>query len=494
MKLVTKCLNQIPKALLLSGFLLLTVTTEVRAQEMVWQKIWPNVKGWFDCMARGDSGFFYAAGSMKVIRNFNQPAQFRDTLEGIILTKLTPEGDTVWFKKVCDDVYQGTANNIVFMDVDQNGLLHIGLQWFAWPIGNEYRIYTVFQSTGFSFLSAHIPFYTTSSLIGMSSDFSGHHYLYGQRETSSGSGSYEMFCIKVNSQGEEVYDKGFSPSNHPNCTAQYAEPMPGGKLRLSGNKGKTIVALELDSAGNELAYKQFIDNPFGFVQQDGAFVQQAERGYFFVSNNSWDGTSGSTTQSYVSKVDSLGNVVWSETKTGRSSRAVPTLSGGYFIAGLHAGVISFMSFDPLNQLNWTVPTSTTSIPGGKSISKLLFLNDNSGILYGRNVFNGNINPFAMKVSNVGYPVDPSNPQPPVLATREKLISIGWGRAFPNPTVGKFQIAGDGTLRLMSLQGQVLLEQKYAAGQVLDLSAYPSGHYLYQIRSERGNVSGRIVKE
>lgn len=494
MKLVTKCLNQIPKALLLSGFLILTVACEVSAQEIMWEKYWPNVKGRFDCMVQGDSGYYFGCGPMKVIRNFNQPAQFRDTLEGIILTKLTPEGDTVWFKKICDDISGGNTYDIVFMTLGSDGLIRLGLYWYEWNVAYEYRIFSVFQSTGFSFLSAQAPYFTAPFLLGMTSDKDRNQYLFGEREKNMGSGTYEMFCIKVNPDGAVVYDKGFSPGGHPSCAAQYAEPMPGGKLRLSGNKGKTIVALELDSAGNELAYKEFIDNPFGFVQQGGAFVQQAERGYFFVSNNSWDGTSGSTTQSYVSKVDSLGNVVWSETRSGSFTRLSPNSAGGYLTVGRHSGEISFLSFNNQNQLNWAVSTNTSLIPGRKGTGKLLFLNDNSGIHYGLNINNGNFNPFAMKVSNVGYPVDPSNPQPPVLATREKLISIGWGRAFPNPTVGKFQIAGDGTLRLMSLQGQVLLEQKYAAGQVLDLSAYPSGHYLYQIRSERGNVSGRIVKE
>lgn len=463
-----------------------------QSQQILWEKYWPNVRGQFDAMVQGDSGFYYGVGVMKVIRNYNQPVQFQDTLEGVILVKLTEEGDTVWFRKICNQP-SNLVSDVAFMEKGADGILHIGMVSYRWS-ELEYRIYNAVPTTGFSFLAIQIPYSTAPTLYGMTQDGADNLYLYGEREQALFSGIYEMFCIKINSAGMVVYDKGFSPGGHPSCAAQYAEPMPGGKLRLSGNKGKTIVVFELDSLGNTTHYQEFIDNPFGFVQQTGAFVQQAERGYFLVSNLTWDGSSSaSATQSYISKVDSVGNIIWSQTRTGAIARLSPNSTGGYLVAGSYLGNLSFESNNINNQPIWSVNTTSSSIPGIKWSEKLLFLNDNTGIGYGYNFINGRYYPFAMKVGNVGYPVDPSNPQPPVLAVSEPVSASWLSRAYPNPTTGRFQFVRGGQLRLVNPQGQILLEQSYLPGQTLDISHLPPGVYLYSLLGPEGKGHGRIVK-
>lgn len=302
-----------------------------------------------------------------------------------------------------------------------------------------------------------------------------------------------MVCVKINTSGQIAYQNGYSPGNHPASAAQYIEPMPGGKMRMSGNKGKTIVAYELNPDGTVADYKEFIDNPFGSVQQDGAYVQQAERGHFLVSNRRWSGSP--IASSYINKTDSLNQIVWSQTKPGTITKPNPNTQGGYLIVEAENGQIFFRAYDIGNNIFWSVSTSNTLIPGTKGTGNLLFLNDNSGLHYGRAVAFGNFYPFIMKVDNVGYPVDPANPVPPVLSVKEQPKQNPLSYAYPNPTSGIFHVLGMGTgfFKMTDAQGKTVLEGRYAGGDAIDVSHLPCGVYTYSLLTKDSRTEGRIIR-
>jgi hypothetical protein len=195
-------------------------------------------------------------------------------------------------------------------------------------------------------------------------------------------------------------------------------------------------------------------------------------------------------------VDSVGNVIWSETKVGSITLPSVNTSGGYLIVGGQSGAIFFQSFNINNELVWAVNTSTPNVPGSKGTGKLLFLNDNSGIHYGRNVLNGSFYPFAMKIANVGYPVDPSNPIPPVVSVKDEVRQSKIGYAFPNPTTGIFHVAGMGSghFRMSDSQGRTVMESEHKGGDAIDVSALPCGVYTYTLITKGSKTEGRIVRE
>jgi hypothetical protein len=483
-----------PKAILLSGYLLFGLVVSGFSQQILWEKYWPNVKGQFDSMVQGDSGYYYGCGVMKVVHNFSQPAQFRDTLSGVILVKLTSDGDTVWLKKICDQP-SNFLSGVAFIQSGSNGLLYLSLTWYAWPV-YEHRIFSVLQSNGLTLLTVQVPIFTGTTLRGMTMDKEENLYLFGEREKAINSNTYEMFCIKVKANGEVAYDRSYSPSNHPSSAAQYAEPMPGGKLRVSGNKGKTIVAYELDSAGNETNYKEFIDNPFGYVQQGGAYVQQAERGYYLVSVNRFDGDSPSNLKSMVRKVDSLGNMVWNGTRSQALTTPIPLLDGGYIITAGDLNNYYIQRFKGDSTLEWQEnfvanPNLTKSFGG-------MVFNDNSGLCFGRVVqqFPGGRFSYVAKVANVGYPVDPSNPIPPVVSVKDEVRQSKIGYAFPNPTTGIFHVAGMGSghFRMMDSQGRTVMESEHKGGDAIDVSELPCGVYTYSLITKGSKTQGKIVRE
>ena len=487
-----------PKAILLSGYLLFGLVFSGFAQQILWEKYWPNVKGQFDSMVQGDSGHYFGCGVMSVVRNFSQPSQFRDTLSGVILVKLTSDGDTVWFKKICDQP-SNFLSGVAFMQRGSNGLLYLSLTWAVWPNSFEYRIFTVLQSNGLSLLTVQVPYFTAPSLRGMTVDKDENLYLYGEREKAINSNTYEMFCIKVKVNGEVAYDLSFSPNNHPSSAAQYAEPMPGGKLRVSGNKGKTIVAYELDSAGNQTNYREFADNPFGYVQQGGAYVQQAERGYYLVSVNHFDGApENSPVTAMVSKYDSLGNKIWSGYRSRNGTIPWPLLDGGYIVTTWTSNVGYIQRYSGDSTLLWEAsqPNPTTS---ARDFNGMVF-NNNEGLAFGlrANFGTGGSGRYAciMKFANVGYPVDPSNPIPPVVSVKDKVKQSKIGYAFPNPTTGIFHVAGMGSghFRMMDSQGRTVMESEHKGGDAIDVSELPCGVYTYSLITKGSKTQGRIVRE
>ncbi len=486
---------------MLSGYLWFGLAFSGISQEILWEKYWPNVTGRFDAMVQGDSGYYYGCGVMKVVRNFSQPAQFRDTISGVILIKLTPNGDTVWCKKICDQP-GNFLSNVAFIQKGSNGLLYLSLRWAVWPDAFEYRIFTVLQSNGLALLTVQIPYSTSTSLRGMTVDEEENLYLYGEREKASTSNTYEMFCIKVKANGEVVYNNSYSPSNHPYSEAQYAEPMPGGKLRLSGNKGKTIVAYELDSAGNQTNYREFMDNPYGYVQQSGAYVQQAERGYYLVSVKWFDGApENSPVKGMVAKFDSLGNKIWSGYRSQSGTIPWPLQDGGYAITTWKPNFAYMQRFSGDSTMLWEVVHSNSNgVSGsGRNIVGMVFGN-NEGLAFGLRQNYGIVSPgryaFIMKFANVGYPVDPSNPQPPILSTKEPVKESRIQNAFPNPTTGIFHVAGmgSGLFRILDSQGRTVLEAEHKGGDAIDVSALPCGVYTYSLVTKGSKTEGRIVRE
>ncbi|WP_460612484.1 S8 family peptidase [Hymenobacter seoulensis] len=78
------------------------------------------------------------------------------------------------------------------------------------------------------------------------------------------------------------------------------------------------------------------------------------------------------------------------------------------------------------------------------------------------------------------------------------VQLAGVAVYPNPTTGRLQVElpmGPATVQVLSAVGQVLVSRTAAGkGHVsLDLSTYPAGMYLVQIRTAQGNFTQRIVR-
>jgi hypothetical protein len=472
---------------LLSFFLLLSFQTG--AQQIIWEKYWPNIKGEFDEVVQGDSGFYFGVGNLEVIHHYTLAAPFRDTLVGVIVVKMNQDGDTVWCKKVADNPGNKPTT---WIKANDNGTLTVVYRTGAWV--SEYRLINMAQSTGANFALTTIPeTYWYAKDFG--TDMEGNIYILGQREKFGIPNQYEMVCVKVNADGSIGYINGYSPNNFPTSAAQYIEPMPGGKMRMSGNKGKTIVAYELNADGSVADYKEYLDNPYNYVQQDGAYVQQSDSGHFLVSVNRFSGTSTPNIKSLVRKVDSNGNVIWGGVKSYGGEMPIPTLDGGYLRTKGLNGQTLYQRYGGDSSLIWEVNTTNTMIPGNKGINGILYLQDNDGIGFG-SVLSSGQKPYISKFGNVGYPVDPTDPVPPVVGVKELKKKAEISYAVPNPTTGIFHVLGMGSghFRMVDAQGRTVMEAQHKGGDAIDVSALPCGVYTYTLVTKGSRTEGRVVRE
>jgi hypothetical protein len=458
------------------------------AQQILWEKYWPNLRGQFDAVVEGDSGHLFGVGNCEYHRTFANGQ--KDTIKGTILVKMDSDGDTLWVKKVGDEPYLKP-----YLFSNQNGTLTLIYWYIFWPT-SELRIALIAENNGSLMLQNVINnFFFLPLLNQIIKDKDENFWLIGQKRKDSNPNESEMACLKITFLGDILAYKSYNPGNHPFSMAHYIEPMPGGRMRMSGNKGKTIVSYELDSLGNASNYKEYISNPYNFVQQNGAYVQQADSGYFLVSVNIWDGLSWPNVRSLVRKVKANGEVVWGGGKNFGGEIPIPTLDGGYIrTKGLNS-VTYYERYLGDSTLAWSINSTNTQFVGNKGIKDLLFFPDQSGAGFGLILKNGP-KAYISKFGNVGQPVDPSNPIPAVLSSQPKKARSEIGYAYPNPTTGIFHLLGMGQGRflLYNSQGQLLLDEVHKGGDGINISYLPCGVYTYSLITPLSKTEGRIMRE
>jgi len=152
-------------------------------------------------------------------------------------------------------------------------------------------------------------------------------------------------------------------------------------------------------------------------------------------------------------------------------------------------------------LLWEVTHSTGDgvLGSARDFNGMTFEN-NEGLAFGLRQNYGIVSPgrypSIMKVANVGYPVDPSNPQPPILSAKELVKSGRISYAFPNPTTGIFHVVGmgSGQFRMLNTLGQTVMQAEHKGGDAIDVSGLPCGVYAYSLVTKGSRTEGRIVRE
>ena len=171
--------------------------------------------------------------------------------------------------------------------------------------------------------------------------------------TSLGDSSNDIYLIKTDAEGRELWSKSYGGSNRDEGDSVW--PAADGGYIIAGftetpkllqpftDSKFDSYLVKTDSEGNELWSKRF-----GRKYDDFAAVvrQTADGGYIVLGttgiDNDFDEASGVNTDIYLLKLDKAGNELWSKTYGGSESAAdnengnalEVTVDGGYIIAGL----------------------------------------------------------------------------------------------------------------------------------------------------------------
>lgn len=174
-------------------------------------------------------------------------------------------------------------------------------------------------------------------------------YIVAGRTSSFGSGYFDIYLIKVDSDGNLKWSKTYGGPNYDSCKSVILTT--DGGYALLCDSASRILLLKTDSNGNEL-WKQF----YGGSNNNGAeCVQQTlDEGYIIVGSTNSAGAGDYDI--LLIKTDNQGNQQWSKTfgesskDAGRSVKQ--TSDGGYIVAGDISGDYALIRTDAGGNAIW----------------------------------------------------------------------------------------------------------------------------------------------
>ncbi len=161
-------------------------------------------------------------------------------------------------------------------------------------------------------------------------------YIVAGETNSFGAGSTDFYVIKLDQNGNKVWEKTFGGSNRDVAfsiqqTGEGGYIVTGGTLSFGAGSTDSYV-IKLDATGNKIWEKTF-----GGISEDGTnSIQQTTDGGYIVAGPTYSFGAGSY-DAYIIKLDASGNKIWEKThgRSGaeRSNFIQQTSDGGYIVAG-----------------------------------------------------------------------------------------------------------------------------------------------------------------
>lgn len=243
-------------------------------------------------------------------------------------------------------------------------------------------------------------------------------YIVTGSKDMGGTIGYELWLIRTDSNGNEIWDKTFSGlnANGSNTDVGFSasETTDGGFIvageTIVGAEGREIFLIRTDQNGNELWRNTFGES----VGDDKGFcVQQTSDSGFIISGytSEYDGQGGLIDeQIYLVKVNSNGDEIWSKqyggTSNERASFVIETTDGGFAIIGYTGSFgngstdVWLVKTDTSGNLQWDKTFGGISQDYGSCLEQT----DDGGYIITGNTesFGNSVQVYVIKTDSYGY--------------------------------------------------------------------------------------------
>jgi hypothetical protein len=444
-------------------------------QQIHWAKLYPLPD--FDavnCITRDALGNMYMGGS----------SRHRSYIPGFIpramMYKLDSEGDTLF------SLWLGIYGEVQAMAVDKQGIVRVAVQKPESSPSDQPQLHLLSVTPeGFIFRRdtiSHI-LYVNHSCIGKDSSW----ILCGYSFNVINPLNYDTYVQRIKKDG--TIEPFITLSNNISEQARRVEQLPNGKYLVSGSgNGKVISYTFNEDLANpqpmQTWYQDLPANPVSF-----GHVSRINGNRFMVS--------GQAGPCIVGQVDSLKQKYWLHKQIGTQ---IPpqAMTDGSVVFGYLTSIgppNPFYRIGPDSNLIWYISIKDSLIARGIDnavrLNCFTFFEDESAVIAGvvQNPATSR-DPIFIKISNVGTPV--TSLSKPKKGPLQNETLAPW----PNPSSGTLYLKqhfDKAEVRFYNLSGKEMAQYQIRFGQPIELSALPSGLYLYRAVIDGKSYSGKVVK-
>jgi hypothetical protein len=404
---------------------------------------------------------------------------------GLGLVALSSDGDTLFIKNL---KVPGTESNSLCKTPEGHLLISFSMNEDT-MLGAKIRIYktdyfgnTMWMCplTGMDWQDAWVKKVIPSR--------EGGAYVIGQANTIFPGFFRDGFLAKINGGGQLDFALHFNDSTF--TSLHNIEEMKDGNYLLSGTAGQRIWSCVVDSTGFQLSNKTwFRTHEFGAIRD-----AQIKLGHGSV--NDYGFGEHTSRRTAIIKYDENGDSIWVKRSTWGGRPPQLSLDGGYARSeGYVQGKTYLTKYNSDSTRQWQIELSdfTNSSIG---LSCIAYDGLGSAVLAGNikpSPFSNNRDMYFIKVSNVGFPVDPLSYKEKVTTQNSKGSELF---AYPNPAHQYFYLQGikaKTRIGLYNLQGHFIKAYTIGPNDAIPVWQLAAGLYVWKAEDGKRVWTGKILK-
>ena len=297
-----------------------------------------------------------------------------------------------------------------------------------------------------------------------------------------GQGS-DMILLRFDSLGGLLWNRQYN--NGFTTWGINLEAYPDGTYHMSGVANDSVWSVVVDSAGNQVNSHSWYHTLDASIPY-GGLIKTGQNYYYSYHSNFGD------SRSTIIRFDENKVPLWSKRNAPLGNAPFLSLDGGYVrFEAYPAANTYFRKYNADSSVSWSILLANQA---QIEIFDMAYDGLGSAVLAG---FKRNpalpTDMYFIKVSNVGYPVNPLASQKPVSKPKEQVTL----NPYPNPAERYFYLGGlkaTAKVQLFDLQGRKVSQHQVQPNEPIPVWSLKKGLYVWRAEDGKKSWSGKVWKE